>query len=158
MRSLWRRLSVWAILAVLLGSFLVTSALAEDTDAGKQPVGAPTAKEGHFIFMNYLVAQADDRSTVVMKNYNSFGVMINLLATVLTVGAGIFFFFLILSAGYKLIFSGNKEEALRNVRKQLTTGIIGLLVVLSAYWITKLLIDMTGISSEMSSAKTTSSS
>jgi len=92
---------------------------------------------------------ADDDSTAVIVRYNNLGVMINLFARVLSVGAGVMFFFLILSAGYKLVFASNKSDALGKVRKQLTIGIIGLVVTISAYWITQILLQMTNISALM---------
>jgi len=121
-------------------------------------VGQPNSAPTPLLYSIYLRTVPDNAQTSVMVRYNNFGIMINLFARIFSIGAGVMFFFLILSAGYKLIFAHNKSEALGRVRKQLTIGIIGLLVTISAYWITQLLLDMTNIGALMNATTTGSSS
>ncbi len=122
--------------------------------SAKDAVGKPNEYEETEPFPVYIRTIADKNSTAVIFKYNNLGIMINLFARILSVGAGVMFFFLILSAGYKLIFASNKTDALGRVRKQLTIGIIGLLVTISAYWVTQILLRMTNVDAFMQATNT----
>ena len=145
MERFGRRLAAIVVSVVLMLGGLSVTALPELARAN-EAVGSPhTGTENSFDYFKYFRAVAGNEESNVRTNYNNFGVMINLLAFVLTLASGLLFFFLILTAGYQLVFAGGKEEALRSAKKRLTTGIVGMLVVISAYWISRVLVDITGL-------------
>lgn len=114
---------------------------------GTVAVGDANTNAGELAFFDNLVTVAGDDTSQVSSRYSNFGKMINLLAHLLTLGAGMMFFFLILTSGYRLIFSANKQESLSQVRRRLTIGIVGLAVVMLAYAVTTILLNLTGIES-----------
>ena len=138
------------ILALAMGWLLGVSVLAGSVQAADSAaggaVGDPNSTPGELSYFLYLRTKADDANSTVVASYSNFGAIINFLARVLTIAAGVLFFFLILTSGYKLVMSGDKEGALREVRKRLTIGVVGLVVVMAAYWVSQLLLNITGIS------------
>lgn len=145
MKRLWHQMKKVIVRAAFLGAMVGMTTVGVCKADDMKPVGEPNQDGSYFLYMQHLVSRADDKNSAVMVTYSNFGVMINLFVRILSAGAGVMFFFLILSAGYKLIFAGNKSEALGRVRKQLTIGIVGLIVTMAAYWITQLLLNITGI-------------
>ncbi|MBQ6449642.1 hypothetical protein IJJ08_01935 [bacterium] len=144
MNKFGRRLAAIAVSVVLVLGGLSAAALPEVAQAN-EAVGSPHTGQVDYEYFYDLRAIAGKKDTAVIKNYSNFGIMINILAVVLTIASGVLFFFLILTAGYQLVFAGGKEEALRSAKKRLTTGIVGMLIVISAYWIAQILVGMTGM-------------
>ena len=99
--------------------------------------------------LNFVMALLPKRAldNITEVNKITFGSMVSYLARLLTIAAGTMFFFLILVSGFRVVFSANKQEAFQSVRKNLTTGVIGLVAVFAAYWIAAILYQITGSSS-----------
>ena len=71
-------------------------------------------------------------------------VLANVIKIVLGI-AGITFFILLLSSGFKFITSGGDPKALEGAKKTLTYAIGGLIVIILSYLILLLIKDITGI-------------
>ncbi len=71
-------------------------------------------------------------------------VFANVIKIVLGI-AGITFFILLLSSGFKFITSGGDPKALEGAKKTLTYAIGGLIVIILSYLILLLIKDITGI-------------
>ncbi len=107
-------------------------------------IGPPTANsETYEYFNDFLLNQT--AGTRVRSVYSSTGSMINIIAKNLIMLGGILFFALILFSGYKLIFMKDKSKALESTRQYLTTGVIGLMIMLAAYWIVRIIETVTGV-------------
>ncbi|MBQ6154741.1 hypothetical protein IJJ27_00040 [bacterium] len=117
-------------------------------DKSKNTIGEPSSatEQTKFRYTDHLLAVAGDTSSAVTRNYFSDpGVLINHLVRLLFLGAGTMFFFLVLLSGYRLVFMGDKQQALEQNKRNLTTGVIGLLVVFAAYWLVEIIFILTGV-------------
>lgn len=63
----------------------------------------------------------------------------------LTVIAGLFFIFLFLSGAISWLTSGGEKAAVENAQKRITTGIIGLIIVVSSIFIIDLIGTLLGL-------------
>lgn len=68
-------------------------------------------------------------------------------------GAGLFFFVRIISAGFGFLTNGGDQNKIQNATKELTHAIIGLLLVISAYFIIQILQVALGINIVNTSTK-----
>jgi len=59
--------------------------------------------------------------------------------------AGIAFFILLLSSGFKFITSGGDPKALEGAKKTLTYAIAGLILIIASYLILLLIKELTGV-------------
>ncbi|MBI1863674.1 hypothetical protein HYS03_00460 [Candidatus Woesebacteria bacterium] len=66
---------------------------------------------------------------------------------VMTIIAAIWFTFIFISGGIGIISSGEDKGALENARKRITTGIIGLFVVVAAVFVINLIGNLLGFGS-----------
>jgi hypothetical protein len=82
--------------------------------------------------------------TGVATAFPDFASVAMLVIRVVIVGAGVLFLGLIFISGYKLVFKADKDKELAELKKNLTTGIVGILIVAGAYWITILVLMATG--------------
>ncbi|HEX6977130.1 MAG TPA: hypothetical protein VF185_02095 [Patescibacteria group bacterium] len=74
-----------------------------------------------------------------------FNDVISKIIGVMTVVAFIWFTFQVVMGAIRIVTSGGDKGALEGARKQITTGIIGLVVVVAAIFIVKLLGTLLGI-------------
>lgn len=72
------------------------------------------------------------------------GIFSNVLSILLGV-AGIAFFILLLSAGFKFITSGGDPKALEGAKKTLTYAIGGFILIILSYLILLLITELTGV-------------
>lgn len=84
-----------------------------------------------------LNAQTPD--SVENSGYESIAKIVDRAIRVLLVGGAVAFMLLILSSGYKLVFAADKQQQLGQIKTNLTTGVMGILVIAAAWWIVKLL-------------------
>jgi hypothetical protein len=99
-------------------------------------------------------AQASLKATDVLKLpgtgasvktvFPDFAAVAMVIVRAMIVGAGMLFLGLILISGYKLVFKADKDKELAELKKNLTTGVVGILIVAGAYWITVLVGIATG--------------
>jgi hypothetical protein len=82
--------------------------------------------------------------TSVKTAFPNFAAVAMVVVRAMIVGAGVLFLGLILISGYKLVFKADKDKELAELKKNLTTGVVGILIVAGAYWITVLVGVATG--------------
>jgi hypothetical protein len=75
---------------------------------------------------------------------NLEGVFSNVLSILLGI-AGIAFFILLLSSGFKFITSGGDPKGVEGAKHTLTYAIIGLVLIIASYLILLLIKEITGI-------------
>ncbi len=133
------------LLATLLTCLMIINPLSLIGAAGDSPTGAPTeelGKEFKF-FEKYLLSSGGNR---VDTAYTKPADLINLLVVrfMIAIG-GVVFFFLVLFSGFKIAFANDKKKVLADTKQYLTTGIIGLLIMFSAFWIVEIIGKLTKI-------------
>lgn len=118
-------------------------------DSDKVNMGSPTSNNVPFDFARSLLLNnndAENRANLVKNRYSNVGAVVNLIIRYLFLAGGVVFFVLILISGYKLVFLGDKQKALSDVKKNLTTGVLGLLIMFAVFWIIKIIEALTGLS------------
>lgn len=79
-----------------------------------------------------------------ITSYQTLGGLINLFVYNLFILAGLVFFFLLIGAGFSII-SADSAKGVDDGKKKLTTAIIGLIVMFSAFWIVQIVEFVTGV-------------
>ncbi len=74
-----------------------------------------------------------------LKNINNLGDLINAVLPFIMSMAGIILFFVIVWGGSDIMMSQGSPEKMKSGRAKLTAGIIGFVLLVSSYLITKLL-------------------
>jgi uncharacterized membrane protein len=69
-------------------------------------------------------------------NLNS---LVSVIIAIMTVGAGIWFLFLLVSGGIGIMSAGGNKQALSDAQKKITMGFVGLVVVVAALLIASLI-------------------
>ncbi len=84
--------------------------------------------------------------TPIAHLFNSLGDLFgkSLLPNVFII-AGILAFFYMLFGGFKYIFSGGKAEEVGKAGGMIMSAVIGLIIIFSAYWITKIITTVLGL-------------
>ncbi|MDO5561460.1 MAG: hypothetical protein Q4G02_01665 [bacterium] len=101
------------------------------------------AAEKYYFFDDFLLnSNTGER---VSDRYLSTSDLVNVIVRYLFIAGGVVFFALIIYSGYKLVFMGDKQKALSSVKQYLTTGVIGLAIMLAAYWIVQIIETITGL-------------
>lgn len=67
--------------------------------------------------------------------------VINVAANIIAILAGLAAIIILITSGLTMITSGGKEEAVANARKHIVAAIIGLVIVVLAWAITRFVID-----------------
>lgn len=75
-------------------------------------------------------------------NLNS---VVSVIIAIMTIGAGIWFIFLLMTGGLAIMSAGGNKQALSDAQKRMTTGFIGLVVVIAALFIASLIGTIFGI-------------
>jgi len=104
-------------------------------------VFAPSAG-GDMIDLSDFLTHSDN--TPIKETFGTPADMINLLVSNLFIIAGLLLFVYVIAAGYALITSGGADQT-NKASGQITKGLIGFIVMFAAYWITKVLVSITGI-------------
>ena len=116
-------------------------------DSTKVNMGAPTGDNLPFDFARSLLLNntSNESGNLVKNRYSSVGAIVSLIIRYLFLAGGVVFFVLILISGYKLVFLGDKQKALSDVKKNLTTGVMGLLIMFAVFWIIRIIEALTGL-------------
>ena len=77
--------------------------------------------------------------------FANLALLISNLIGFLTLVAGIYFLFRIITTGFKWITGGHDKQAIQDAQKQMLNGFIGLLIVLSAYFFAQIISYVFGI-------------
>ncbi|KKU02676.1 MAG: hypothetical protein UX99_C0012G0006 [Candidatus Amesbacteria bacterium GW2011_GWB1_47_26] len=67
------------------------------------------------------------------------GLIVSRLLTFAIIGAGLFFFVRLISAGYSYLTSLGEPAKIQSATKELTNAVIGLLVIISSYFIIQII-------------------
>lgn len=127
---------------LLLVLFGLTSPL---TLQAADELGAPSTKKGELEATKQLFLDTQGKESVEQSDYESIARIVDRAIRVLLVGGAVAFMLLILSSGYKLVFAADKQQQLGQIKTNLTTGVMGILVIAAAWWIVNLLGQALGI-------------
>src|SRR3989344_2494063 len=75
-----------------------------------------------------------------------FDSLLSTLITIIFIAGGIIFVFMLLTGGVQWITAGGSKDGLENARKKISTAIVGLIILFSAYALIKLIENIFGIS------------
>ena len=142
-RRWWIRAGVW-----LASYWQALRATVWATSASDPIVGAPVEDTSAFEFFNHILVKPEGgalKDNVTFGSRGSIGAIITLTARYLMIAAMIFFFFVVLVAGYRIVFQNDKKESLGKAQQNLRMGVIGLAIVALAYVIAKLLANALGM-------------
>ena len=78
-------------------------------------------------------------------NENLIGQVVSRLITFAIIGAGLFFFVRLLSAGFSMLTSMGEPPKIQSATKELTNALIGLLIVVSSYFLAQIIQAVFGI-------------
>ena len=100
-----------------------------------------------------LAQQVDLQQNFFLSNpdaavYSDIGILFSFIVPNLIIFAGVFFLLLIIYAGYQLIILGgqfNPPDKVAKAKGMVTNGIIGFLLVISAYFILQIVSTITGV-------------
>src|SRR3989344_2439691 len=79
------------------------------------------------------------------KNFETIADVLNIVMPLFMAGAGLVFFITLLIGGLTIITAGGNSERFQTGRKKITFSILGLLMVISSYFIVKLMEIIFGI-------------
>ena len=150
--SLFAKARIWLLSALMLFGVCAPINQIWAADEVTEAIGSifdiPVAHDGtkgYNYFKDFWLKAGDKSSAVgTNDNYTTVGSIINVAVTYLMWGAGLIFFALILVSGYRLAFMPDKERAWSTVKQYLTTGVVGLIIVFSAYWIVQIIFKLVG--------------
>jgi hypothetical protein len=74
------------------------------------------------------------------------GQTLSTILTLLLIGAGVAFFFMLTSGGIRWIISGGDKEKIEGAKKQITSATLGLVIILSVFAVTSLIEILFGVS------------
>lgn len=83
----------------------------------------------------------------VMNNFKDISSVVNLITPLLSTGAAILFLGMLFYAGYVILTAGGSAENYQKAQKIATFAVIGLLIVVLAYVIVRLLSYLLGVQS-----------
>ncbi len=118
----------------------------EEGETGTQinvDMGEVTGNDAAFNYNDRLLLRPGGEA--VAARYESIFSIVNLVVKYLYIAAGLVFFALILTSGYRLVFMGDKQKAWSSVKSNLTTGVIGLIIMFAVYWIIAIIEKLTGL-------------
>lgn len=127
---------------LLLVLFGLTSPL---TLQAADELGAPSTEKGELEATKQLFLDTQGKKSVEQSDYDTIAKIVDRAIRVLLVGGAVAFMLLILSSGYKLVFAADKQQQLGQIKTNLTTGVMGILVIAAAWWIVNLLGQALGI-------------
>jgi len=81
----------------------------------------------------------------VNESFNTFDKILSVVIAVITVLAGLWFLFTLVIGGIGIITAADNKQALEEARKKITTGLIGLVVVIAAIFLADLIGEIIGL-------------
>lgn len=75
---------------------------------------------------------------------NAFSQIISNVIGVLTIVGGIWFIFVFVTGAFQYLTAGGEPEAIKKASKRITTGIIGLVIIVTSYALISLLGNLLG--------------
>ena len=85
-------------------------------------------------------------------NFTSLSSLVNVILPTVFLIAGVVFFVMIVYAGIQIIAAGsNDPEKMKKLRATMTSAIAGLIIIVAAYWIVRIISMVTGVNTTGSS-------
>ena len=81
----------------------------------------------------------------VANSFNTFDKILSVVVAVITVIAGLWFLFILVIGGIGIITAADNKQALEDARKKITTGLIGLVVVIASIFLVDLIGRIIGL-------------
>ncbi len=78
-------------------------------------------------------------TTFAPAKFANLGSIVNLIIPILMVGAALLFLIMIISAAFTYLMAGGNPENIKKAQKALTFAVLGLVLVISAYTIMKVI-------------------
>jgi hypothetical protein len=91
-----------------------------------------------------LIGPLGNRTTYT-NTFSMFETLISNVLGLLTILAGLYFFFQIILAGYNWISAGGDKQAVQNAQKKVSNAVLGLIIIVLAYVITGVLSRFLGL-------------
>jgi hypothetical protein len=101
---------------------------------------------GVALFSTQAFAQEGFKFTLSNPGFTNLGPLIEILMSLVFAAAGLFFFAQLFIAGFAMINAGGDPKAMTAARSRITNAIVGLVVVIGAYAIIKIVEAALGIS------------
>jgi len=105
----------------------------------KKPLGIIGEGEGFGLWADFAKAGQPEKPGVILAN------IISMVIGIMTIGAGIWFLFQTIIAGYGYMSAGGDRERIQTAGRKLTNALIGIAVVVAAYGLLALLSSFMGI-------------
>jgi len=95
------------------------------------------------------IANAAELTNPAGSNFSSLASIVNVFVTPILTIAGIALFLFIVVSGFKFMTSGDDPKAKDSAKGQLTSAIIGFVIIFSAYWIVQIVASIFGIETQI---------
>ena len=125
---MWKKIGRVIASVALLTMATVGRVGAADTAESSPTVGEPNGNAANFDITKEMSTRGGERI-----KFNSVSSLLSGITFYVAMAAIVFFFVLVLTSGYRIVFAGDKKGSLDQARRNLTMGVIGLAVVAFSY-------------------------
>ena len=91
------------------------------------------------MFDVYAAVNLADEKVNPIARVSNMGVLLNVIIPIMTAGAGLIFFIMLVYGGFSYLTSGDSPEGVKKATATMTSAIVGLVIVIAAYLIVKLI-------------------
>jgi len=95
------------------------------------------------------IANAATLENPAGANFNSLASIVNAFVTPVLTIAGLVLFLLIVVSGFKFMTAGDDPKAKGSAKAQLTSAVIGFVIIFSAYWVVEIIASILGIETQI---------
>ncbi|MEK9179422.1 MAG: hypothetical protein AAB893_03055 [Patescibacteria group bacterium] len=96
--------------------------------------------------MFVLLAEVDlGQSFAPAQKFNSVGAMVNVLSKAIAFGGGVIIVASIVFAAYKYITANGEAKSIEEAQGAFVNAMIGMLIIVTAYWLTQILAKFLGV-------------
>lgn len=80
------------------------------------------------------------------KNFATAAALINTFIPNILIIAGVIFLIIIIIAGFQMVIAGQADpQKMQKTQKTLTTAVVGLILIVTAYWLVNIIQTITGV-------------
>ena len=116
------------------------------TPTSKPALASPASGETQSIDFNAIVSPLPDLAAPFRPGpTGNVARIINLVLPYVFIAAGLILLFVLISAGFNMMFGAADEKKVAAAKAQLTNGIIGFVLLFLAYWIVQIVATILGI-------------
>ena len=137
---MWKKIGRVIASVALLTMAAVGRVGAEETSSASPTVGEPNGNAANFD----ITKEMSTRGGAHIK-FNSVSSLLSGITFYVAMAAIVFFFVLVLTSGYRIVFAGDQKGSLDQARRNLTMGIIGLVVVAFSFAIVNIVKGLMGV-------------